>query len=151
MWVVANYVGCLSPLLRAHLREVAASCQDALIGLSHDHCARYLAHVQAEACALLGDTEAFVTVWKENRGYFDCNESGNEYFQDQRRHLLSDIPIMARYLEQNERWLYRKMVWSLRWKHISRGTKILGGAISIPWWTWLLLIWILLQIIARNA
>jgi tetratricopeptide (TPR) repeat protein len=153
MWVVANYVGCFSPLRRSHLQEVVSSCRDALAGLPHDHCSRYLAHVQAEACALLGDTDAFLATWKENRGYFDCKESTSEYFQSQRRRLLTDVPMMARYLEQNELRLYRRMVRSLRWNYIAPTLGITGAgsaAIKLPWWTWLLLIWLLLEVLARK-
>ncbi len=40
------------------VQNVAAACGDALAGLTHDHCAKFLAHKQAEVLALLGDTRA---------------------------------------------------------------------------------------------
>ena len=119
MWVVANYVGCLSPLRSNGLQEIIASSGDALRDLPHDHCARYLAHARAEAFALLGDKQGLLETWNQYRSYFDCKEQSNEWFEDRRRPLLTDIPMMVRYLEQNHRGLYRRAVWRLRWRHIS--------------------------------
>lgn len=153
MWVVANYVTCLSAVRPTQLREIVASCEDALRDLPHDHCARFLAHVKAEACAVLGDKLGLRETWSRYRSYFDCKENRQEWFSGGRQHLLADIPMMVRFLEQNERALYRKMVWGLRWKHISRslGTPaLINGSNTIPWWVWWMLIWIVLQLL-RNS
>jgi tetratricopeptide (TPR) repeat protein len=153
MWVVANYIGCLSAVWSRDLKEIAASSRDALRDLPHDHCARYLAHVKAEACALLGDKRGLRETWDQYRIYFDCKENSNEWFEDQRRPLLTDIPMLVRFLEQNQFGLYRKTVWGLRWRHLSRylgGRSGLGNSIPIPWWAWSILIWILLQLF-RNS
>jgi len=153
MWVVANYVGCLSALRSSGLKEILASSSDALRDLPHDHCARYLAHARAEACALLGDKQGLRETWDQYRSYFDCKEKSNEWFDDRRRPLLTDIPMMVRYLEQNQLGLYRRAVWRLRWRHIS---SFLGmrmnptGQLPVPWWAWAILIWILLQILRTS-
>jgi hypothetical protein len=152
MWVVPNYVGCLSALWPSDLKEIAGPSGDALRDLLHDHCARYLAHVKAEACALLGDKRGLRETWDQYRSYFDCQENSNEWFEDRRRSLLTDIPMLVRYLEQNRLGLYRKKVWALRWRHISRlfGRRTrFGNFMSIPWWAWWILIWILIQLF-RN-
>ena len=120
MWIVANYVNCFSSLSPKHLEAVRSACAQALGELHHDHCARYLAHVQAEACALLGDTEGFLETWNEHRGYFDGECGENEWFHDRRTHLLTDIPKIVGFLEQNERWAYRKSLWRLRWENAWR-------------------------------
>jgi tetratricopeptide (TPR) repeat protein len=117
MWVVANYVMCFSALRKRDLKEVFLSCRDALAGLPHDHCAKYLVHLEAEACALLGDRDSFLRIWSEHRDYLDGKLENNEWFETKRRHLLDELPAMARFLEQNEERLYRKAVRSLRWKH----------------------------------
>ena len=150
MWVVANYVGCLSPLRSSGLQEIIASSGDALRDLPHDHCARYLAHARAEAFALLGDKQGLLETWNQYRSYFDCKEQSNEWFEDRRRPLLTDIPMMVRYLEQNHRGLYRRAVWRLRWRHISwsLGKPInLTGPMPLPWWAWVIFIWTLLQLL----
>jgi len=150
MWVIANYVGCFSALSKSDLKEIVSSSGDALRDLPHDHCARYLAHVKAEACALLGDTQGLLNTWTQYRSYFDCKETGNEWFQDRRRPLLTDIPMLVRFLEQKEYGLYRKTVRRLRWRHIlgslvKRRTR--AQSTRIPWWTWVILIWFLLQLL----
>jgi predicted Zn-dependent protease len=150
MWVIANYVGCLSALSKSDLREIVASSGDALRDLPHDHCARYLAHVKAEGCALLGDSQGLLNTWTQYRSYFDCKETSNEWFQDRRQPLLTDIPMLVRFLEQKQHGLYRRTVRRLRWRHIlgslvRRRTRT--QSTRIPWWTWVILIWILMQLL----
>ncbi|HSQ79124.1 MAG TPA: tetratricopeptide repeat protein, partial [Candidatus Bathyarchaeia archaeon] len=60
MWMATNYVLTLSRRRPDELRERYESARDALAGLPHDHCAKYLAHIQAEACALLGRGRDFL-------------------------------------------------------------------------------------------
>ena len=120
MWMIANFIDCFSGVLPTHLREIRTACTQALSALPHDHCARYLAHVGAEACALLDDKEGFLVVWKEHRAYFDGEISEGEWFKDDRRHLMEDIPKMVQFLEQNAPWKYRTTLWRLRWGHLSR-------------------------------
>jgi tetratricopeptide (TPR) repeat protein len=157
MWVVANYVGCLSTFWKSGLKERVASPGDALRDLPHDHCARYLVHVRAEACALLGDTQALQDTWTQYRSYFDCNEKNEEWFQQGRRYLLTDIPMLVRYLQQNETGLYRRAVWGLRWRALWQSSGIRSGiqsdissSLPIPWWLIWLLIWLAIQIF-RNS
>jgi hypothetical protein len=154
MYVVANYVGCLSGVWPSDLKEIVAASGDALRDLPHDHCARYLAHVKAEACALLGDKRGLRETWDQYRSYFDSKENSKEWFEDRRRPLLTDIPMLVRFLERNQTGLYRKTVWGLRWRHISRSLgrrRRLTNSIPIPWWAWGIgiLIWILIQLF-RN-
>jgi hypothetical protein len=150
MWVIANYVGCLSALSQSDLKEIVSSSGDALRDLPHDHCARYLAHVKAEACVLLGDTQGLLNTWTQYRSYFDCKETGNEWFQDSRRPLLTDIPMLVRFLEQKQHGLYRKTARRLRWRHIVGSLvkmRTRTPFINIPWWTWMIFIWILMQLL----
>lgn len=152
MWMIANYVGCLSALRKDDLREIVSSSGDALRNLPHDHCARFLAHTKAEAHVLLGDKSGLLDTWNGYRSYFDCNVKPNEWFQDLRRPLLTDIPMLVRYLEQHQLGQYRRTVWGLRWRHISkalgRGKKRRGSL----WWLWPLL-WfaaVVLTLLFRN-
>ena len=119
MWVVANYLLSITGLRSKNLREVLATSRDALAGLPHDHCAKYLAHRQAEAAVLLGDRPAFRKIWKTYRNYFDARAEAPEWFEARRRHLLLDIPIIGRALEGNDVRMYRRMRRSLRWKEIA--------------------------------
>jgi tetratricopeptide (TPR) repeat protein len=154
MWVVANYVGCLSSVWPSDLKEIVATSGDALRDLPHDHCARFLAHARAEACALLGDRQGLRQTWQQYRSYFDCKENKEEWFPVGRRHLLADIPMAVRFLEQNHSGLYRKMVWGLRWRHIVRFRAkrlSVGNSFTIPWWLLWLLIWIAIQVLLRNS
>src|SRR5262249_50706042 len=139
---------------RSHLEQLRAACQDALSGLPHDHCANYLAHVLAETCALLGDKKPFLEVWRAQAAYVGTELKKHEYFQPSRRHLLGDIPMMARYLEQNEAWLYRKMLWKLRWNSLP-SLQITSGSgrqslARTPWWIFWVL-YMLARLLLKNS
>jgi predicted Zn-dependent protease len=150
MWMIANYIGCLSAFSKSDLNEIVSCSGDALRDLPHDHCARYLAHVRAESYALLGDKQGLLNTWTQYRTYFDCKEASNDWFQDKRRPLLTDIPMLVRFLEQKQYGLYRRTVRRLQWRHMvgsfvksTRSTQ----TTRIPWWAWMILFWILMQIL----
>lgn len=153
MWVVANYVISLSTGRAKQLREIVSSCRDALGGLPHDHCAKFLAHIQAEACALLGEPDSLLAIWKNNESYFDGKLQKAEWFQPKRKHLLTDVPIMARAHRDHDLRMYRRMLWSLRWKRFSgriQLTQPTGGQVDLRWfWILWLLIW-LATMLFRN-
>ena len=153
MWVVANYVGCLSAIWPSGLKEIAAASREALRDLPHDHCARYLAHVNAEACALLGDKQGLREIWNQYRSYFDCEAKKDEWFEPRRRPLLTEIPELVGFLEQNRGAKYRWAVLRMRWRPIARylnPRRRLIRAIPIPWWALLILAWTLIQLV-RNS
>ena len=140
MWAITNYVLASPRGRRQALDSVARTCSDALAKLPHDHCARFLAHKQAEAYALLGEQEAFLNTWDTYRHYFGSDPSKQEFFPD--RHLLADIPTMAHTLRQGSSAEYRKLLRELRWRRAT------GAAYpDIPWWAILLLLWGLLSIV----
>ena len=118
MWSLANYVQCLSRFRRRELEEVIATCRDSLADLPHDHCAHYLACMQAEALALVGDKEGLLVVWQDRRAYFDGGLKMGEYFRAGQTHLLYDIPDMIRALQSEDRKAYRKLLWRLRFQRL---------------------------------
>ena len=124
MWSLANYLQCLSRLSKRNLEEVIRTCNDALAELPHDHCARYLAHMQAEACALAGEESGLVKLWNDWRGYFGDDLKPGEYFRTAYKHLLYEIPDMVDALQRNDRKSYRKILWRVRfhryWNEESR-------------------------------
>jgi tetratricopeptide (TPR) repeat protein len=156
MWLITNYLACFSRWPRKNLREILASCRDALTGLPHDHCARYLAHVQAEMCAVLGDSEGLRQTCETYAAYFGTELELEEWFKAEDRHLLHDIPEMARLLKEKRTSLYRKARRGLRWKQLTAwqysGKPALQterqdepGRASVPWWVWWLLIMAAMQ------
>jgi predicted Zn-dependent protease len=153
MWVIANYVISLSAWRPEQLREIVSSCRDALGGLPHDHCAKFLAHVQAEACALLGEPDALLEIWKGNESYFDGKQQKGEWFQTKRQHLLVDVPAMARAHRDHDTRTYRRMLRSLRWKRISSRIQLsttTSRKVDARWfWILWLLIW-LATMLLRN-
>jgi predicted Zn-dependent protease len=153
MWVIANYVISLSTWRPEQLREIVSSCRDALGGLPHDHCAKFLAHVQAEACALLGEPDALLEIWKGNESYFDGKQQKGEWFQTKRQHLLVDVPAMARAHRDHDTSTYRRMLRSLRWKRISSRIQLsttTNRKVDARWfWILWLLIW-LATMLFRN-
>jgi hypothetical protein len=146
MWAVANYVLCVSRRKTVDLQEVLSTCTDSLASLTHDHCAKYLAHVQAEMCALLGDAEAFRTTWLKHKGYFTGELEKGEWFEGRHRHLLSDIPRLAGLLERSQIAQFRTASQELCQKQFSvppvattgENLPVTGG---MPAWLWLILIW----------
>ena len=153
MWIVANFVMCCNPLRRKQLREIISSCHDALAGLPHDHCARFLAHVEAESYAILGDEKAFLEVYRSYKNYFDGKLEEPEWFQDSRRNLLADIPAMGRFLEEGQRTQFKRMRRRLLWEEISSKfpkPKVRKGT-DFRWIWWLIwILFLLLRFISQN-
>jgi len=153
MWVVANYLTCLRSLGSRHLQEILSTCHAALEGLPHDHCARYMAHREAEAGALLGDQNAFAECCAQYRLYFDGAIEKNEWFPAAERYLLADIPGLARHLREREYRAYKAKVRTLRWERF----KLEIASIRIPaagyfrWWWVIWLLWILLRILSDSS
>jgi tetratricopeptide (TPR) repeat protein len=157
MWAVTNYVLSFSRISRKNSQAVLSVCTDALVGLPHDHCAKFLAHVAAEMCAVRGDVEAFRAAWTRNRNYFSRELENSEWFETSRRHLLDDIPDMARLLEKDQLKQFRNACRKLRWKQIvsplldnnGMNNLSLGGqsgkAVRLRWWYWFILLWFLFQ------
>jgi predicted Zn-dependent protease len=147
MWAVANYVNTFTGMRKKQLREVHSTCRDALVGLPHDHCAKYLVHRQAEACALLGDQQGFLETWKQYRNYFDGKLEKREWFETRRRYLQGDLVILGRSLEENNRKMYNKVLRSLRWKKIAGRLQLentSGKKVNLRWW-WV--IWVLFMLL----
>ncbi len=119
MWMVTTYVACHPGDGRKDLQEINSTCRGALAGLAHDHCAKYLAHLQAEACVLLGDIEAFRQAWVVHRDYFNGKLEASEWFPNQRKHLLEDIPRIGRLLDQGQTKPFKKARRELRKKRTS--------------------------------
>lgn len=154
MWVVANYVNCFAGLRTKQLEEVRSACRDALAGVPHDHCAKYLVHRQAEACALLGDEKGLLETWTEYRNYFNGKLETAEWFEPRRRHLLADLLILVRALEENNRKLYKKTLRGLRWKRTARALHFEStgakGKMNVRWWWVIWVLFLLLRLILQH-
>jgi hypothetical protein len=154
MWVIANYAMGFSGI-GSKLKELRSTCQEALAGLPHDHCARYLAYREAEACALLGDRKGFLECWSRHREYFDGKLEEGEWFEAKRRYLMADLPALARFLENNEIRNYRAQLRRLRWEgfklslpsaRVPNGSNVPNG---INWrWLWWV-IWLLIVLLSQ--
>jgi tetratricopeptide (TPR) repeat protein len=118
MWSLANYLHCLSRFRKHDLEEVIATCKDALTDLRHDHCARYLANMQAEAYALTGDKSGLLALWNDRRGYFEGDLKPGEYFRASCRYLLTEIPDLVEALQRNDRKSYRKSLRRIRFHRL---------------------------------
>jgi hypothetical protein len=114
MWMVTNYILSLSRLQRDELQERFCSARDALAGLPHDSCAKYLVHMQAEACALLGDRAGLSDIFSSYKKYFNGRLEKDEYFAGRDFHLLHDMQILARYLSNRQEWPIRRVIWKLQ-------------------------------------
>jgi hypothetical protein len=114
MWSLANYLQCLSRLRKHDLEEVIATCKGALADLRHDHCARYVAVMQAEACALIRDESGLLALWNDRRCYFEGGLEDREYFKTNHKHLLTDIPALLDALQGKDERSYRKILRRIR-------------------------------------
>lgn len=141
---MANYTLSIPRTRRHHLEEVVATCRDALTDLPHDHCARYLTFMQAEACALLNDEEGLLAVWRDRRAYFDGALDKGEYFKTEEKYLLTDLPDLIKALERDDHTAYRKIRRGLRyhrlWDSVRRENLGKGARIAAR------IIWILLML-----
>jgi len=151
MWVVATYISCFSRADQSSWNEVLSTCKDALAGIQHDHCAKYLAHVQAEICAVQGDSEGFRESWQKHRAYFSGQCHDSEWFDARRKHLLRDIPEMAALLDQSRNNLFLEKCGELRKKlAFSPPATMTGGSTrGFNWW-WFWLLWILLSMLTEQ-
>jgi len=118
MWMLSNYVLCISRLSRERLDEVIATCRDALALLAHDHCARYLACMGAEALAMAGDREGLLVFWQKYARYFEGLPARGEFFPQSQRYLLYDLPVSVRLLQQNDGPGYRRTIWTMWLKRL---------------------------------
>ena len=153
MWAVANYVNSLTGMRSKQLGEVRSTCRDALAGLPHDHCAKYLVHRQAEACALLGDEKGLSETWKQYQNYFVGKLEKAEWFEERRKYLMVDLLILARSLEENNRRMYNKVLRSLRWKRIAGTLQFENTSAkkaSLRWWWVIWVLFMLLRLIFQH-
>jgi tetratricopeptide (TPR) repeat protein len=126
-WILASYVACFSGVRAESLHKVRSICAEALAELPYDNGTRYLAHVEAEACALLGDQEAFRASWEKRRALFGGVPLQGELFPEDREYLRETIPAMVRFLEQDDRVQYAVERWGLWWR------SAFGDVRSRPW------------------
>jgi tetratricopeptide (TPR) repeat protein len=114
MWCIANYMLSIPRIRKQDFQEVIDTCRDALNSLMHDHCAAYLAHLQAEAYALIDDQQGLRDVWQDRRAYFSTVLKKGEYFRKQDERLRHQIPDLVEALERDDQKAYRKLVWKMR-------------------------------------
>jgi len=152
MWVVANYVNSLTGFGSQQLQEVRAACHDALAGLPHDHCAKYLVHREVEACALLGDEAGLLETWKQQRSYFNGKLEQGEWFESKRKYLLGDLLVLARSAQESNGKMYRKILRSLRWKRIIRNFQLENpkSNVNLRWWWVIWILFMLFRLISQH-
>lgn len=140
MWSIANYMLSIPRIRKQDFQEVIDTCRDALNSLTHDHCASYLAHMQAEACALINDKSGLREVWQDRRGYFDTVLKKGEYFRKHDEHLRHRIPDLVDALERADQMAYRKIVWKMRFQRLrpTNGRRVLRILLRILAFLWLL-------------
>jgi tetratricopeptide (TPR) repeat protein len=142
MWALVNYLSCIGRVRRSDLNEVASTCHDALQDLPHDHCARYLAYIGAEALALNNDASGLLDAWDRYGVYFEGSLKQGEYFPENLKYLFGDLPVLARALRSNDLQAASKMTRALRWLRIwdqqfrlpvLRARRVVGRLILILW------------------
>jgi tetratricopeptide (TPR) repeat protein len=151
MWMITNYVLTFSSLWRSQLNELSFACRDALAGLQHDHCAKYLAHRLAHAAALLGRQDEFLSIWNTYRNYFDERLEEKEYFRTEERHLISTLPRLGEAIGAGHLREYRKQVKRLQRRRYAalitmKLPSLFGWRLS--WWR---LIWIALALLVALS
>jgi hypothetical protein len=117
MWMVTNYVLCHRLLGRKNLEETRATCADALAKLPHDHTARYLAHVLADANIQLKDMDTLRAVMIKHRNLFTGALHKSEFFPERRKYLLDRIPALVALVDQPGR--LRRACCKLRFRRLA--------------------------------
>jgi tetratricopeptide (TPR) repeat protein len=100
MWMLGNYALALPRLTRGARTEVTAACQEGLATLTHDHCARYLAYMGAEACVLNRDKQGLLAIWQNHSVYFEKSVQKGDFFPEWQRYLVYEVPQAVRLLSQ---------------------------------------------------
>jgi hypothetical protein len=100
MWMLGNHVLALPRLTRGARTEVTAACREGLATLTHDHCARYLAYMGAEACVLNRDKQGLLAIWQNHNVYFEKSVQKGDFFPEWQRYLVYEIPQAVRLLSQ---------------------------------------------------
>ncbi len=132
MWMVTNYLLALSRVRREQLAEVIRTAHDALARLPHDHAARLIAYLEAEARALAGDRAGLLAVWKQQRHAFESAPDAEDYFPAARRYLIADVAEAVRRLQAGNERGFRRTVWGLRMQ------RLLGKERRKKIWKWML-------------
>ena len=118
MWMLSNYLLCVPRLRQTDLKEVIVTCEDGLTRLPHDHCARYLAYMEAEAYALIGDNPGLTAAWAKYTRYFEGVPEKGEYFPVWQEYLRADLPTLVSLLGLPGRPGYRRITWKLRFQRV---------------------------------
>jgi hypothetical protein len=114
MWMLGNYIIALPRLTQAARDEVIATCHEGLATLAHDHCARYLVYMEAEAYALNRDKPGLLAIWESYARYFNGSPDKTEFFPQWQRYLMHDIPRAVRLLSEPGEPGYGRLLFRLR-------------------------------------
>jgi tetratricopeptide (TPR) repeat protein len=118
MWMLANYLISLPRLTTAMRNEVVATCSDGLATLTHDHCARYLVYMGAEACVLSRDRDGLLAIWETYARYFEDSPKKDEFFPMWQRYLIADIPVAVRLFSKPTGKGYKRLLFKLHTKRL---------------------------------
>ncbi len=117
MWMVCNYLMTLSQFKRTDMTELAASTETAIAGLPHDHSARYMVYLEAEARALIGDELGLLAAWERYSYYVEGASEKSDFFPESKKYLIGDLARAVEYLKTDPR-RYRRSVWMLRFHRV---------------------------------
>ena len=117
MWMVANYVLSHRFVGRGNFEEIRSACSDALAKLPHDHTARYLAHILADANIQLKDMDGLRAVLLKHRNLFTGALLKSEFFTKRQNYLLDRIPALVSLLDQPDQ--LRRACFKLRLRRLA--------------------------------
>jgi len=118
MWVLTNYIACCSRIRRDQLNEVIGTCRDALALLPHDHCARFMAYMEAEALVLAGDKHGLMTAWIKYSRFFEGMPDKSEFFPQGQRYLIHELPDAVQLHKDGKNLSYSMLLWKMRWQRL---------------------------------
>jgi tetratricopeptide (TPR) repeat protein len=118
MWMLANYLIALPRMSQSGCDEVIRTCREALEKLPHDHCARYLVYMGAEACVLIGDREGLMAFCETHRGYVAGTPQPGEFFPAWQRYLVDELLVAVRLVANPGEAGWGRVRWKLRLKRL---------------------------------
>jgi hypothetical protein len=118
MWMVCNYLLTLSHFRRSDLSALIQSVEDAMTGLPHDHCTRYMVYLEMEGRAVIGDDTGLLAAWDRYSYYVEGASEKSDFFPESKKYLIGDVANAVKYLKTDERGRYWRLVWMLRFRRV---------------------------------
>jgi hypothetical protein len=116
MWMVANLTLAIPRWGHGNLEDVSSICADALAVLPHDHAARYLVYMLAEAQTLQRDFQGLKETGARFGMSFNSHRQEGEYFPKWQMYLNTLLPAAIEALNAGDTQAAKRASFTI-WLH----------------------------------